>query len=154
MELTHTDAAGNARMVDVSEKAETDRRAVAECFVRMAKSTLEIATSGKNSKGDVFTTAKIAGIQAAKRTSEIIPMCHNIGLTSVELAFEKAEDGIRITSVCKARAKTGVEMEALTACSAAALTVYDMVKAADKRMVIDGLKLLEKSGGKSGRFVR
>lgn len=156
MELSHIDRAGNARMVDVSEKAETDRTAVAECSVLMNGTTLEAILGGNVPKGDVFTTAKIAGIQAAKGTSGLIPMCHNIPLSSVEMSFERIPDGsgIKITSVCRAHAKTGVEMEALTSCAVAALTVYDMAKAVDRGMVIGDLRLLEKTGGKSGHFVR
>lgn len=154
MELSHIDKDGNARMVDVSAKPETDRIAVAECAIYMSKEALDATLAGGLPKGDALATAKIAGIQAAKRASDLIPMCHNIALTSAEMSFRPIETGIAITSRCRAFSRTGVEMEALTACSVAALTVYDMVKAIDKRMVVSGLCLLEKSGGKSGNFAR
>ena len=155
MELTHTDEQGNARMVDVSTKVETLRKAVASAFVRMKPETLALIQAGGVEKGDVFATARIAGIMAAKRTPELIPLCHPIPLTfvSVELAAVPP-DGVRITATVEAMYKTGVEMEALTAASVAALTVYDMCKAVDRSMQIEQVRLEHKSGGKSGTFQR
>ena len=155
MELTHTDEQGNARMVDVSTKVETLRKAVASAFVRMKPETLALIQAGGVEKCDVFATARIAGIMAAKRTPELIPLCHPIPLTfvSVELAAVPP-DGVRITATVEAMYKTGVEMEALTAASVAALTVYDMCKAVDRSMQIECVQLEHKSGGKSGTFQR
>jgi len=155
MELSHLDEQGNARMVDVSAKVETLRKAVASAFVRMKPETLALIQSGGIAKGDVFATARIAGIMAAKRTPELIPLCHLIPLTfvSVELAAVPP-DGVRITATVEAIYKTGVEMEALTAASIAALTVYDMCKAVDRSMQIEQVRLEHKSGGKSGTFQR
>jgi cyclic pyranopterin phosphate synthase len=155
MELTHTDEQGNARMVDVSTKVETLRKAVASAFVRMKPETLALIQAGGVEKGDVFATARIAGIMAAKRTPELIPLCHPIPLTfvSVELAAVPP-DGVRITATVEAMYKTGVEMEALTAASVAALTVYDMCKAVDRSMQIEQVRLEHKSGGKSGTYQR
>ena len=155
MELTHTDEQGNARMVDVSTKVETLRKAVASAFVRMKPETLALIQAGGVEKGDVFATARIAGIMAAKRTPELIPLCHPIPLTfvSVELAAVPP-DGVRITATVEAMYKTGVEMEALTAASVAALTVYDMCKAVDRSMQIERVQLEHKSGGKSGTYQR
>ncbi len=155
MELSHLDEQGNARMVDVSAKVQTLRKAVASAFVRMKPETLALIQSGGLEKGDVFATARIAGIMAAKRTSELIPLCHPIPLTfvSVELAAVPP-DGVRITATVEAMYKTGVEMEALTAASIAALTVYDMCKAVDRSMQIEQVRLEHKSGGKSGTFQR
>ena len=152
--LTHLDAQGRANMVDVSDKALTVREAVAEALVRMRPQTLQMITQGDHPKGDVFAVARIAGIQAAKKTSDLIPLCHPLMLTSVkvELAPEGA-DAVRITARCKLTGQTGVEMEALTAASVAALTIYDMCKAVDRGMVIESVRLLEKVGGKSGHFV-
>jgi cyclic pyranopterin phosphate synthase len=149
-ELTHLDAEGRARMVDVSEKAVTAREAVAEGFVRMAPETRALALSGHAAKGEVLTTAELAGVMAAKRTAELIPLCHPLPLSSIKVAVEPAEHGLRVIARVKTTAQTGVEMEALTAVSVACLTVFDMLKAADKTMVIDGLHVLEKSGGRSG----
>ena len=139
-------------MVDVSAKQETVREARAEAFVHMAPETLKLIVSGSHHKGDVFATARIAGIQAAKKTWDLIPLCHPLLLTKVEVQLEaiEAENMVRIESVCKLAGKTGVEMEALTAASVAALTIYDMCKAVDKEMVISAVKVLAKSGGKSG----
>lgn len=141
-------------MVDVSAKQETVREARAEAFVHMAPETLKLIVSGSHHKGDVFATARIAGIQAAKKTWDLIPLCHPLLLTKVEVQLEaiEAENMVRIESVCKLTGKTGVEMEALTAASVAALTIYDMCKAVQKDMVISQVRLLEKTGGKSGHF--
>lgn len=153
-EFTHINADGNAHMVDVTEKAVTEREARAEAFIEMAPATLEMIMSGSHHKGDVFATARIAGIQAAKKTSDLIPLCHPLMLTKVEVELEAQPDQnrVRITSLCKLSGKTGVEMEALTAASVAALTIYDMCKAVQKDMVISQTRLLEKRGGKSGHF--
>ena len=155
MELSHTDEQGNARMVDISAKGETLRKAIASAFIRMQPETLALIQSGGIAKGDVFATARIAGIMAAKRTPELIPLCHPIPLTfvSVELAAVPP-DGVRITATVEAMYKTGVEMEALTAASVAALTVYDMCKAVDRSMQIERVQLEHKSGGKSGTYKR
>jgi len=154
--LTHFDARGRARMVDVSEKPETLREAVAGGSVSMKNTTLRMIRDGKMSKGDVLGVARVAGIMAAKKTSEIIPMCHPLNITSVEVSFEYDEKGgrIQIESKVKIRGMTGVEMEALTAVAAAALTIYDMCKSVDRRMIISDILLLEKRGGKSGVFKR
>ena len=145
--FTHINADGNAHMVDVTEKAVTEREARAEAFI-------EMVMSGSHHKGDVFATARIAGIQAAKKTSDLIPLCHPLMLTKVEVDLEAQPEHnrVRITSLCKLSGKTGVEMEALTAASVAALTIYDMCKAVQKDMVISQVRLLEKRGGKSGHF--
>ena len=142
-------------MVDVSAKADTVREARAEAYVRMAPETLQMILSGQHHKGDVFATARIAGIQAAKRTWELIPLCHPLLLSKVEVSLTALPDThqVRIESLCKLSGKTGVEMEALTAASVAALTIYDMCKAVQKDMVIETVRLLEKSGGKSGHFI-
>lgn len=152
--FTHINADGNAHMVDVTEKAVTEREARAEAFIKMASTTLEMIMSGSHHKGDVFATARIAGIQAAKKTSDLIPLCHPLMLTKVEVDLEAQPEHnrVRITSLCKLSGKTGVEMEALTAASVAALTIYDMCKAVQKDMVISQVRLLEKRGGKSGHF--
>ncbi|SDH78162.1 cyclic pyranopterin monophosphate synthase subunit MoaC [Vibrio xiamenensis] len=153
-QLTHINASGEANMVDVSAKQETVREARAEAYVDMAAETLELIVSGKHHKGDVFATARIAGIQAAKKTWDLIPLCHPLLLSKVEVQLEALPqtNQVRIESVCKLAGKTGVEMEALTAASVAALTIYDMCKAVQKDMVISGVRLLEKTGGKSGHF--
>ncbi len=142
-------------MVDVSAKADTVREARAEAYVRMAPETLQMILSGQHHKGDVFATARIAGIQAAKRTWELIPLCHPLLLSKVEVSLTALPDThqVRIESLCKLSGKTGVEMEALTAASVAALTIYDMCKAVQKDMVIETIRLLEKRGGKSGHFI-
>ncbi|NVK42292.1 MAG: cyclic pyranopterin monophosphate synthase MoaC [Oceanospirillaceae bacterium] len=152
--LTHLDEKGHARMVDVSEKAVTHREAVARAEVRMLPETLQLILSGGHKKGDVLAVARIAGIQAAKRTSDLIPLCHPLMLSKVEVELEpvEAESRIDITATCKLAGQTGVEMEALTAASVAALTLYDMCKAVDRGMVIGNVRLLEKQGGKSGHW--
>ncbi len=152
--LTHINASGEANMVDVSGKTETVREARAEAFVEMLPETLSLIVSGQHHKGDVFATARIAGIQAAKRTWELIPLCHPLMLSKVEVQLEAqmTENRVRIESCCKLTGKTGVEMEALMAASVAALTIYDMCKAVQKDMVITQTRLLEKTGGKSGHF--
>jgi indole-3-glycerol phosphate synthase len=152
--LTHINASGEAHMVDVSDKPATRREAVAEGFVAMAVETLELATAGKAKKGDVLATARIAGIMAAKRTSELIPLCHPLALSSVTVDLTPDADptGIRVTARVTTTGPTGVEMEALTAVSVACLTIYDMLKAAERTMRIEGIRLTEKTGGKSGDF--
>jgi indole-3-glycerol phosphate synthase len=152
--FTHLDAEGRARMVDISDKRETDRVAVAGARVVMRPETLERIRSGDVAKGDVLAVARLAGIMAAKRTAELIPLCHPLALTSVEVDLECASErsAVEITATCKLRGRTGVEMEALTAASVAALTVYDMCKAVDRGMVVTDLRLLRKSGGKSGNW--
>lgn len=154
-QFTHVDAAGAANMVDVSGKGDTVRVARAEALVTMLPQTLAMIVSGEHHKGDVFAAARIAGIQAAKKTSELIPLCHPLMLSSVslELIPETANSQVRILATCKLNGKTGVEMEALTAASVAALTLYDMCKAVDKGMVIQAVRLLEKQGGKSGTWM-
>lgn len=153
-ELTHINASGDAHMVDVSGKDDTVREARAEAFVEMAESTLAMIIGGNHHKGDVFATARIAGIQAAKKTWDLIPLCHPLLLTKVEVNLEAQPEfnRVRIESRCRLSGKTGVEMEALTAASVAALTIYDMCKAVQKDMVIGPIRLLEKTGGKSGDF--
>ena len=148
--LTHIDETGRARMVDVSGKPDTAREAVAEGFLRMAPETLALAVSGGGKKGDVRATAEIAGVMAAKKTADMIPMCHPLALSKVEVRVEPADGGLAVTARVKTTGPTGVEMEALTAVSVACLTLYDMLKAAEKGMVIEAVRLLEKSGGKSG----
>jgi len=150
--LTHLDADGNANMVDVSDKAVTTREAVATGCVTMLPETLQLITTGGHKKGDVFAVARIAGIQAAKKCSELIPLCHPLMLSSikVELAVDLPNSKVLITSRCKLAGQTGVEMEALTAVSIAGLTIYDMCKAVDKTMTIGEIRLQEKRGGKSG----
>jgi cyclic pyranopterin phosphate synthase len=154
--LSHLNEAGEARMVDVSEKAVTERSATAEGFVSMAPPTLDLILSGDAAKGDVLATARIAGIMAAKRTHELIPLCHPLPLTQVTVDFAPSRDpvGIRVEATAKVEAKTGVEMEALTAVSVACLTIYDMVKAVDRAMTFSGIRLIEKTGGRSGTFRR
>jgi cyclic pyranopterin phosphate synthase len=154
--LSHLNEAGEARMVDVSEKAVTERSATAEGFVAMAPGTLDLILSGDAPKGDVLATARIAGIIAAKRTPELIPLCHPLPLTQVTVDFAPSRDpvGIRVEATAKVEAKTGVEMEVLTAVSVACLTIYDMVKAVDRAMTFSGIRLIEKTGGRSGSFRR
>lgn len=154
-QFTHINQNGEANMVDVSIKQETVREARAEAFIRMNPETLQMIISGNHHKGDVFATARIAGIQAAKRTWDLIPLCHPLMLSKVEIQLEALPETnqVRIESLCKLTGKTGVEMEALTAASVAALTIYDMCKAVQKDMVIEQVRLLSKSGGKSGDFV-
>ena len=155
-ELTHLDEQGRARMVNVGEKAVTHRVCIARGEVRMQPETLARIVEGRVAKGDVLATARIAGIQAAKRTGEWIPLAHPMPIDSVEVLLEPAEDGtaLRIEARVEANWKTGVEMEALVAASAAGLTVYDMCKAVDREMVVDRVRLVAKRGGKSGTFVR
>jgi cyclic pyranopterin phosphate synthase len=151
--LTHLDEAGRARMVDVSDKPITAREAVAEGFVRMGPATLALALSGEGKKGDVRAVAEIAGVMAAKKTSDLIPMCHPLALSTVEVRVEAAQGGLSVTARVKTTGPTGVEMEALTAVSVACLTLYDMLKAAEKGMVIETVRLVSKTGGKSGDWV-
>jgi cyclic pyranopterin phosphate synthase len=150
--LTHLDATGAAAMVDVGDKAETVRIARAEGLVLMAAETLALIESGGAKKGDVIAVARIAGIMAAKKTSELIPLCHPLMLekVSVEISAEPALPGLRVTATARVSGKTGIEMEALTAVSVACLTIYDMAKAVDRGMEISGIRLLTKSGGRSG----
>ncbi len=152
--LSHLSGGGEARMVDVSAKPVSERVAVAEGYVRMQPATLDIVRSGDAKKGDVLGAARIAGIMAAKRTHELIPLCHPLALTQVEVdvAPDARLPGVRVKARVKVAGKTGVEMEALTAVSVACLTIYDMVKAVERGMRIEGIRLVEKSGGKSGRF--
>ena len=150
--LTHIDETGRARMVDVSDKAVTTREAVAEGFVRMSPETLALALSGEGRKGEVRAVAEIAGVMAAKQTSSLIPMCHPLALSKVEVRVEPADGGLSVTARVKTTGPTGVEMEALTAVSVACLTLYDMLKAAQKDMVIEVVRLVSKTGGKSGDF--
>lgn len=155
-ELTHLDDEGAARMVDVAGKPVTDRRAVARAVVRMTPATAAAVSAGDAPKGDVLAVARIAGIQAAKRTGELIPLCHPLGLDHVDVdAAIDAEAGtITLTATARVSARTGVEMEAMTAAAVAALTVYDMVKGLDRAVTIEAVVLLEKSGGRSGTWVR
>jgi cyclic pyranopterin phosphate synthase len=152
--LTHLDDEGQARMVDVGGKDVTDRRAVARAVVRMSPATAAAVARGDAPKGDVLGTARIAGIQAAKRTHELIPLCHQLPLSFVGIEAEIGEDSVTLTAEARTRARTGVEMEALTAAGVAALTVYDMVKGIEKGVEIEHLALLEKTGGKSGDWRR
>ncbi|MDB5618013.1 cyclic pyranopterin monophosphate synthase MoaC [Tardiphaga sp.] len=153
--LTHIDAAGEAHMVDVSRKPSTERIAVAEGVVIMSKATLELIVSGNAKKGDVLGTARIAGIMAAKRTSDLIPLCHPLMLSKVTLDIEpdKKLPGCRVRASVKVSGPTGVEMEALTAVSIACLTIYDMIKAVERGVSIEGIHLIEKKGGKSGHYL-
>ena len=153
-DLTHLDARGRAQMVDVSEKAETVRRAVARGRVLLAPATISLLRDNAVPKGDALAVARIAGIMAAKRTSELIPLCHPLPVTKVVVNLEITDAGVEIEAEVRVTGKTGVEMEALTAVSVAALTLYDMVKAVDKGAVITAIRLEEKSGGKSGDFHR
>ena len=152
--LTHLDAEGNAHMVDVSEKDVTTRSATAKAVVEMLPATLALILEGKARKGDVIATARIAGIMAAKKTHELIPLCHPLMISKVTVDFapDTASSTIEVTATVKVEGKTGVEMEALTACSVAALTLYDMCKAVDRGMKVNNLRLVEKAGGKSGHF--
>ena len=152
--LTHLDATGNAHMVDVSDKHVTSRSATAKAQVLMLPETLALILGGNAKKGDVLATARIAGIMAAKKTHELIPLCHPLLITKVSVDFEADEktSSIAVSATVRVEGKTGVEMEALTACSVAALTLYDMCKAVDRGMKITDLRLTEKSGGKSGTF--
>ena len=154
--LTHLDAAGRARMVDVTDKAVTHREAIAEAFVLMQPETLRMVAEGSHKKGDVLAVARIAGIQAAKKCAELIPLCHPLLLSSVavDCELDTANQRVVIRATCKLSGQTGVEMEALTAASVAALTIYDMCKAVDRAMVVERVQLEEKSGGRSGQFRR
>jgi len=156
MSLTHLDAEGRARMVDVGGKPVSERSATAAGQVRMTRAAFEQLSAGKNAKGDVLTVAEVAGVMGANRTGELIPLCHPLGLdlARVECALDASLPGVRITATCRTTGRTGVEMEALTAVAVAALTIYDMVKAVDKTMVIGDIRLMRKSGGRSGTFVR
>lgn len=152
--LSHLNDRGEAHMVDVSDKQVTRRTAVAEGFVGMSAATLALVDSGGAKKGDVLAAARIAGIMGAKKTSELIPLCHPLAITkvTVDFALRAAPPGIHVTAEVRVAGQTGVEMEALTAVSVACLTIYDMLKAADKSMRIDGIRLLEKTGGRSGSY--
>ncbi len=154
-ELTHLDQHGRARMVDVSDKSTSTRTAVARGVVRMHAATLRLLLSGKTPKGDVLAVARIAGIQAAKQTPTLIPMCHHVQITGVQIELTQSSDtDLTVEATVRAADRTGVEMEALTAVSVAALTVYDMLKAVDREIVITDIALYEKTGGKSGDFKR
>lgn len=161
-QLTHIDEQGDVRMVDVSQKADTERVAVAEGFIAMRPETLELIMSGAAAKGDVLACARVAGVMAAKKTSELIPMCHPLNITKAKVSCEpvcegQREDGlvgIRVTTTCGVTGKTGIEMEALTAASVACLTIYDMCKAVDRGMEIMDVHLLKKDGGKTGLWER
>ena len=152
--LTHFDAAGQAHMVDVSQKEITDRIAVAEGFIKMSPETLALITEGRAKKGDVLSVARLAGIMGAKKTSDLIPLCHPLPITKValELTADPDRPGVRVEATVKTSGQTGVEMEALTAVATACLTVYDMVKAVEKSMTIEDIRLVLKDGGKSGRY--
>jgi cyclic pyranopterin phosphate synthase len=152
--LTHIGEDGSPRMVDVGGKPETQREAVAEAFVRMSGETLDAVKAGAGAKGDIFTTSRLAGIMGAKKTSELIPLCHPLSLDDIDVSTEVTDEGIVITSRVKTTARTGVEMEALTAATIAALTVYDMCKSVDKGISIENVRLVKKSGGKSGDWKR
>ncbi len=154
MSLTHLDADGSARMVDVGDKVPTRRVAIATGRITMSAEALSAIRDGLVKKGDVLAVARVAGIMAAKRTSDVIPLCHPLPLTKASVDFTFEENAIRVTATAATDGKTGVEMEALTATSTTLLTIYDMAKAIDKAMVIDGICLLEKQGGKSGDWVR
>ena len=153
-QLTHFDAAGNAKMVDVGTKDVSERVAIARGAVRMSPATLALIGAKKAKKGDVLAVAQLAGIMAAKRTSELIPLCHPLALNAVDLKLRlnKRQARVDIEATCRLKGRTGVEMEALTAVAVAALTVYDMVKAVDRTMIIEGIELIHKSGGKSGTY--
>ena len=150
--LTHLDEYGAARMVDVGAKPESQRRAVAEGRIRMSGQALAALWDGTGPKGDALATARIAGIMAAKKTGELIPLCHPLALDAVTVAFERESDAIRVTATTSCTGRTGVEMEAMTAASVALLTLYDMGKAVDRAMTIEGVRLIEKLGGKSGHW--
>lgn len=154
--LSHMDSQGNAKMVDVGNKPLSQRFAIARGVVRVAPNTLQLITKGGHRKGDVLSVARIAGIQAAKNCSQLIPLCHQLMLSKVDVNFEldSEQSLVKIVAECKVKGQTGVEMEALTAVSVAALTIYDMCKAVDKDMMIEGICLMQKSGGKSGHYQR
>ena len=153
-DLTHLDPDGAARMVDVSAKAVTAREAVADGRIEMSEAAAAAILGGLVKKGDVLAVARVAGIMAAKRTADLIPLCHPIALSAVTIDFDLDDTGVRVTATARTTGQTGVEMEALTAASVALLTIYDMAKAIDKAMVIDGVRLLSKTGGKSGDWHR
>ena len=152
--LTHFDDKGAAHMVDVSGKAHTDRVAIAEGYVKMSQETLDIIAEGRAKKGDVLSVARLAGITGAKKTADLIPLCHPLPITkvAVEMSLEPELPGVRVEATVKTGGQTGVEMEALTAVTTSCLTIYDMVKAVEKSMQIEGIRLLVKEGGKSGRY--
>jgi cyclic pyranopterin phosphate synthase len=152
--MTHLDERGQARMVDVGEKRVTQREAVAECKVRMEPATLTAVRESQLAKGDALAVARVAGIMAAKRTPELIPLCHPLPISSVEVDFELNEDGVRVLATARVSGQTGVEMEALTAAAVAGLTLIDMVKALEKGVYLENVRLLSKSGGKSGDWRR
>ncbi|MDT8405142.1 cyclic pyranopterin monophosphate synthase MoaC [Sulfuriflexus sp.] len=154
--LTHFNARGEAHMVDIADKTVTRREAVAGGHILMAPATLQLIRAGKHKKGDVLGVARVAGIMAAKKTAELIPLCHPLSLTHVDIEFDALtrEDGVTCTVTARTDGKTGIEMEALTAVQIALLTIYDMCKAVDRGMLIDGVRLLKKSGGKSGAWLR
>jgi cyclic pyranopterin monophosphate synthase len=152
--LTHVGPDGSARMVDVSDKSATLREAVARGRITMSRAAVRLATSGENRKGDPLQTARLAGIMAAKRTAELIPLCHPLQLSMVDVTLQARRDGFEIESRVRTTGPTGVEMEALTAVSVAALTIYDMLKAVDRTMVIEAIRLIEKRGGRSGDYTR
>jgi cyclic pyranopterin phosphate synthase len=152
--LSHVGSDGAARMVDVSDKAVTEREAVARGRITMSRAALRLATSGRTTKGDPLQTARLAGIMAAKRTADLIPLCHPLQLTLVDVSLAPRKDGFSIESRVRTTGKTGVEMEALTAVSVAALTIYDMIKAVDRTMEISHIHLVEKRGGRSGDYRR
>lgn len=155
-QLTHLNEQGEANMVDVTDKAVTSRTATAEGYIRMSSNTLNMIAQGEHKKGDVFAVARIAGIQAAKKCSDLIPLCHPLMLTKVQVDFDIDEHNsqVKVTALCRLAGQTGVEMEALTSVSVACLTLFDMCKAVDKEMEIHGIKVLTKSGGKSGDWER
>ena len=154
VELSHLNQQGEANMVDVTEKAMTSRTATAQGFIKMNRATFDLITTGKHKKGDVFAVARIAGIQAAKKCSDLIPLCHPLMLSKVQVDFTLDDENsqVLVTSLCRLTGQTGVEMEALTAVSVACLTLFDMCKAADPAMEIHGIKVLTKEGGKSGQW--
>ena len=156
MKLSHLDEAGRARMVDVGGKPESERTAVAEGTVRMSREAYDMVASQAVAKGDVLAVAEVAGVMAAKRTGELIPLCHPLGLEQIQVDVRLAPElpGVRVTATAKVTGRTGVEMEALTAVSVACLTVYDMVKAVDRAMVIEGVRLMSKTGGTRGDWYR
>lgn len=151
--LSHTDNRGKANMVDVSDKSVTARTATAEGYILLTEQTRDLVITGQTAKGDTLAVARVAGIMAAKKTSELIPLCHPLALSKVSVDFEATSIGIRITATAKLTGQTGVEMEALTAVSVAALTLYDMIKAVEAEAVITNIRLCEKIGGKSGHYV-
>ena len=154
MEFTHFNEEGRAHMVNVSEKSETKRVAIARGTIKMKKETVSLIKDGLIKKGDVLSVAQVGGIMGVKKTSDLIPMCHNIFITGSDINFNIGEDEIEIEATVSTVGKTGVEMEALTAVTTAALTIYDMCKAADKDMVIENIRLIKKTGGKSGEYIR